>query len=478
MVSSFHPATVSLRSGVKIRVSHVTSAPTRPACETLARHLASPAPRDPIRLLLDLASQYGKIVYFRVLGRQIVLLAHPSYVRHIFQENYRNYSKQTHGFAVLRTFLANGLLTSEGNDWLRQRRIVQPAFHHDRISGFAKVMTGAASALVDHWEAASIDKINVTSEMSRLTLRIVGETLLSTHVSDQADRVGQALTIALHRANDALTRIVEIPFWVPTPSNRRLRRALATLDEVVYEMISARRRDGTDSADLLAMLMGARDEETGEKMSARQLRDEVMTIFLAGHETTAVALGWTWYLLSKYPAVARRLREELADVLGGRSPTIDELPRLVYTEQVIKEAMRLYPPAWIISRCAIDDDRIGGYDIPAGTIIFASPYITLRLPAWWENPEGFGPDRFTPSRVANLEPFAYFPFGGGPRQCIGNTFALMEMSLVVSTIAQRCRLDLVPGEHPGIRPAITLRPTRPILMVRRAVTSPARDAGP
>ena len=232
-------------------------------------------------------------------------------------------------------------------------------------------------------------------------------------------------------------------------------------------MIAARRRGETQSADLLAMLMEARDEETGEGMSDLQLRDEVMAIFLAGHETTAIALGWTWLLLSTHPSAAARMRAELVRVLHGRTPTLGDLPRLVYTGQVVQEAMRLYPPAWIISRCAIDDDRIGGYDVPAGTIIFASPYVTHRLPDWWDNPEGFDPDRFEPARVERLPPFAYFPFGGGPRQCIGNTFALMEMSFVLATLAQRCRLDLVPGERPLVRPSITLRPTRPIMMQRR-----------
>lgn len=426
--------------------------------------------RDPIALQWDLTRRYGDVVYFRLFNRHLVLLTHPRDLRHVFQDHYTNYNKQTRGFDVLRSFLANGLLTSEGDFWLRQRRIAQPAFHHDRIAAFAATMTRAATALADRWDAEHGDIVNLTAEMSRLTLRIVGETLLTTDVSADADRVGHALTTALRRANAALTTVVEIPLWVPTPGNRALRGAFATLDDVVYGLITARRGGEGPDSDLLALLMAARDEETGEGMTDTQLRDEVMTIFLAGHETTAVTLGWVWYLLSKHPTIGTRLRSELSAVLGGRPPTVDDIPRLVYTGRVINETMRLYPPAWAISRCAIEADRIGDYDIPAGSIVLACPYVTHRLPAWWDNPEGFDPDRFEAARSASRPPFAYFPFGGGPRQCIGNTFASMEMTLVVATIAQRYRLDLAPGERPGLTPSITLRPTRPIQMARRQVT--------
>ena len=433
--------------------------------------------RDRLGLLIKSVHDYGEVVHFRMLNRHVVLLANPDHVRHVFQDNYRNYSKQTPGFRVLRAFLRNGLLTNEGDQWLRQRRIAQPAFHHERIAAFAKIMTTATTELADRWDGDKVLETNLTADMMRLTLRIVGETLLSTDVTHEADRVGQALTVALRSANRAVGSIVDIPQWVPTPANIRLRRALAALDDVVYEIISQRRHEANETGDLLSMLMDARDEETGEAMSDRQLRDEAMTIFLAGHETTAVALGWTWYLLSKYPAVAQRLRDELIDVLGGRPPSFYDLPRLAYTEQVIKESMRLYPPAWIISRCAIGSDRIGGYDILPRTIIFASPYVTHRLPRLWENPEGFEPGRFDHDRVESLPPFAYFPFGGGPRQCIGNNFAMMEMVLVIATLAQRYRLDLVPGANGGLAPGITLRPSQPIAVRRYPITTDCGATG-
>ena len=408
--------------------------------------------------------ELGDVVRFRLFTRDLVLVAHPNDVGWVLQEHTGNYNKQTRGFEVLRAFLRKGLLTSEGDHWLRQRRIAQPAFHRDRIAGFGGTMTHAAGEMVGRWLGASApDVVDVTAEMMRLTLRIVGEALLSTDVSHEADRVGQALNITLRQANDAIGRIVPLPEWWPSPARRRVRAAMRTLDEVIFEIIAARRAGDSDPDDLLSMLMHARDEDTGEGMSDAQLRDEVMTVFLAGQETTAIALGWTWYLLSHHDAVRQRLHTEV-DALGGRTPTVADLPRLGYVERVVKESMRLYPPAWVISRCAVEDDIIGGCRIPAGAIVLVSPYVTHRHPQFWANPGEFDPDRFETARQADRPPFAYFPFGGGPRQCIGNSFAMMELVLVVTTIAQRCELDLPAGEPVRTSPSITLRAATPITM--------------
>jgi cytochrome P450 len=291
-------------------------------------------------------------------------------------------------------------------------------------------------------------------EMMRLTLRIVGETLLAYDPSDAASEVGAALRFLLSIANRRASSVLHLPPSVPTFENLRFRRALATLDQVVLRIIAERRRNPGDRGDLLSMLMQSRDEETGESMDDRQLRDEAMTIFLAGHETTANALGFTWLLLSRHPATFRELRAELSQVLGGRSPTLADLPRLTLTRRILQESMRLYPPAWIIGRSVIGPDEIGGYEIPARSIVFISPYVVHRHPRLWENPEGFDPHRFAQEPPRG----AYFPFGGGPRMCIGNGFASMESELLLATIAQRVRPDLVPGHRVELEPSITLRP--------------------
>lgn len=441
----------------------VRSAPTYPGSGPLGS--LPRFRRDPLALLMDGFRDCGDVVRFRLFTRDLVLVAHPNDVRWVLREHTRNYNKRTRGFAVLRTFLREGLLTSEGDHWLRQRRIAQPAFHRDRVAGFGASMTQAAGDMVDRWLAASAsDVVDVTTEMMRLTLRIVGEALLSTDVSHEADRVGQALNITLRHANEAIGRIVSLPEWWPSPARRRVRTAMHTLDDVILSIIAGRRAGDSDPDDLLSMLMQARDEDTGEGMSDAQLRDEVMTVFLAGQETTALALGWTWCLLSQHPSVRHRLHTEVDSVLSGRTPTVADLPRLSYVERVVKESMRLYPPAWVISRSTIEDDLVGGYRIPAGAIVLLSPYVTHRHPRFWAHPDLFDPDHFEATAQANRPPFAYFPFGGGPRQCIGNSFAMMELVLVVTTVAQRCALDLPVGAAVGTSPSITLRAAAPIRM--------------
>lgn len=424
----------------------------------------------------------GDVVRFRLLNRSLFLVAHPRDARRVLQDHANQYDKGTRGFRVLRVFLRNGLLTSEGAHWLRQRRIMQPAFHRDRTAGFGDTMTSAAGDLVDDWLRSPSETVNVTADMMRLTLRIVGETLLSTDVSQEADRVGRALHTMLRGANEAIGRVVPMPAWWPSRANRVQRAAMRTLDDVILEIIASRRPSAglagsmtrASDNDLLSMLMETRDEETGEGMSDAQLRDEVMTIFLAGHETTAIALGWTWHLLAAHPSVRQRLERELDHALGGRPPTMADLPRLGYVDQVVKESMRLYPPAWVVSRRPMSEDVVGGCRIPAGAIVLTSPYVTHRHPKFWANPERFDPDRFDPTRPVERPPFAYFPFGGGPRQCIGNTFAMMELVLVVSAIAQRCRLDATDRREIGGDPAITLRAATPITMrVSRRAGAPA-----
>jgi len=410
--------------------------------------------RDPLRLFLAAFREYGEVVRFHFGPMVAHLVSSPEAVHHVLVENQRNYGKQTRGYKNLRYVLGNGLLTSEGETWKRQRRIAQPAFHRQRISGFGQTMVRAAEDAGASLEARRGQTVDLHHEMMRLTLRIVGETLLGYDPTDAADEVGVALAFLLNIANERSGRIFEIPPSIPTRENLRFRKALATLDGVVLRMIEERRKNPGDRGDLLSMLIESRDAETGEAMDDRQLRDETMTIFLAGHETTANALTFSWLLLSRFPAAYRELREELRAVLAGRSPTVDDLARLALPRRIVQEAMRLYPPAWIIGRSADGADEIGGYGIPARSIVFISPYVIHRHPGLWENPEGFDPARFAKEPPRG----AWLPFGAGPRMCIGNGFAMMEAELVLATLAQRLRFDLLPGEHVRLEPSITLRP--------------------
>ena len=411
------------------------------------------ARRDPLRLFMESFRDYGEVVRFRFGPMVAHLVSSPSGVNRILAENNKNYGKQTRGYESLRYVLGNGLLTSEGEFWKRQRRIAQPAFHKQRIAGFGQAMVRAASEAAAGFEARRGQVIDVAEEMMRLTLRIVGETLLGYDPSDAAGEVGPALGFLLRMVNERTSRLIFFGRPVlPTPENFRIRRSLATLDGIVQRIISERRKAPGD--DLLSMLMEATDEITAEKMDDKQLRDEAMTVFLAGHETTSNALTWTFLLLARYPAALRELRAELAQVLGDRDPTTEDLPKLPFTRMVIEESMRLYPPAWTIARSVAQDDEIDGFQIPAGSIVFVSPYVVHRHPGIWQDPEGFDPRRFAGEKPRG----AYFPFGGGPRLCIGNGFAMMEAELVLATIARRVRFELQPG-HPVVpEPSITLRP--------------------
>jgi cytochrome P450 len=293
--------------------------------------------------------------------------------------------------------------------------------------------------------------------MLRLTLRIVGQALFNIDLSDETHSVGQAVTTVNRLLSDYMYAPFP-PLNVPTPRTRRLKAAHRTLDQVVHGIIAQHRQQNTDTGDLLSMLLVVRDEETGQGMNDQQVHDEVMTLLLAGHETVSIALTWTWYLLSQHPAVERRLHTELDEVLAGQTPRVDHLVKLSYTRMVIEEALRLYPPAWIFGRKALADDEIGGYFIPANSMIVLSPYVTHRHPAFWEDPEVFDPERFAPERSASRPHYAYFPFGGGPRLCIGSNFALMEMQLILATIAQRHKLRLVPGRPVEPEALLSLRP--------------------
>lgn len=415
--------------------------------------------------MMELQRRYGDVVRFELPRNTAYLLLHPDHVERVLVDDNKLFSKQTQGYDMLRHFLGNGLVTSEGEFWRRQRRIAQPAFNKKRISEFAPSMVAAANGLCERWEdlADRGEVVDVAAEMMRVTLRIAGETLLSTDPSNDANTVGRSLSVMLHLVVSRLGNPLAPPFDWPTPANLKYRAAAAELDRVVMDIIQSR-REGTESKDdLLQMLLEARDEETGEGMSDRQLRDEVMTMFLAGHETTANALSATLMLLGKYPSVARAVHDEARSVLGCRDATADDLPQLELARRVLQEAMRLYPPAWLFARRVEADMEFDGYRIDKGQLVFLAPYATHRHPKFWESPLGFDPDRWLPERARNMHRYQYFPFSAGPRMCIGAGFAMMEGQLLLATLARRFRVDLAPGAKEGFYPSITLRPKHGVL---------------
>ena len=426
--------------------------------------------RDPTAVFTRAARRFGDVVYLRIGPRRGFLITNPADVRHVLQDNARNYHKSPL-YDKLRVALGNGLLISEDEFWLRQRRIAQPAFHRQRIAALASVMADAARGTAARWHSIAAKGVpsDVDEEMMRLTRTVVLQALLGADLGRFTASIDDAWTI--------INRHIGESFWslgftdrLPTAKFRRFQAALAVLRGAVDHVISQRRNSPSTDRDLLSMLMSARDEETGDAMTDEQLRVEVTTFLLAGQETTSLALTWTWYLLSQHAGARRRLEEEIDTVLDGRPPEYADLANLPYTRMVIDEAMRLYPPAWGFSRQALADDTLGGFRLPRGWLAFVVPYVLHRLPAYWQEPDAFDPERFLPERIAERPKFVYLPFGAGPRQCIGNHFALIEAQLIVATLAQRYRLHLVPGHRVEPWALITLRPRygMPMTIERRA----------
>ena len=421
--------------------------------------------RNPLQFFSNLARDYGDLAYLRMGGEHLFIASDPSVIKDVLVTHNQNFHK-SRGLERMKILLGEGLLTSEDAVHLRQRRLMQPAFHRDRVAAYASTMVSYADRVRSGWsDGATLD---VALEMSRLTLLIVGKTLFDTDVESQARDVGDAMSGLM---NSFWTLM--LPFGgtlerLPIPRLRRGRKARERLDAIIYGIIGERRASGGDRGDLLSMLLMAQDDEDkGRGMTDRQVRDEAMTIFLAGHETTANALTWTWYLLSQSPEIERRLHEEIDRVLAGRLPTVADVDCLPYTTRVVTESMRLYPPAWLVGRRAVNEYSIDGYPVPPRSIVVMSQWIVHRDPRHYPEPERFDPDRWTPAFKAALPRFAYFPFGGGPRQCIGESFAWMELVLVLATIAQRWRFDLVP-DHPVVpQAAVTLRPKYGMKMMAR-----------
>lgn len=432
---------------------------------------------DTIGFLHHSAAQYGPdIQFYQIAFWNVYRLSHPDYNRYILQDNQRNYGKSTLDYDVLRRLSGNGLISNQGESWLRQRRLLQPLFHRRRIAALGEVMVQATTDLLPRWHMLAQNQtvFDVNEAMTALTLDIVARALFSLDVRQN----GRLFSEAFHQVNEyfgSLDPVFAVAPWLPMPRIRRFYRNLAVMNQFIYDIIAQRRQQPQtgDQVDLLTLLLDARDEETGAGMDDQQIRDELITLLIAGHETTANLLAWTWYLLAQHPAAREHLEMELEEVLNGRLPTVADIPHLPFTEQLLKEALRLYPPAWFISRNAIEEDEIGGYPIPAGSLVSVSTYLTHRHPEFWPQPDQFDPDRFTPAAEASRPRYAYLPFGGGPRLCIGNSFAMAEATLILATLAQRFRLTLATSQPITPDPLITLRVKGGLQVVAQPVTRPS-----
>ena len=421
--------------------------------EGLKRWSLGPLNNNPLEYFTKVAREYGDIAGMRVLNFKTIFINHPDLIEEVLVTNARKYSKGR----VLRAnrhVFGEGLLTSEGEFWLRQRRLAQPAFHRARIASYAATMVEYTQRMLNGWRGG--EEHDAHQEMMRLTLQIVGKTLFDADVERDAQEVGKSLELLLEIGAN-FRRAIFVPHWLPTPTNLRAKREIAQIEKILYRIIGERRASGRDAGDLLSMLLSAQDDD-GSRMTDRQLRDEAITLFLAGHETTASTLSWTWWMLAQNPTMEAKLHAELDAVLGDRAPSLDDLPRLAYTGHIITESLRLYPAAWGMARLVVEDHEIAGYPVTKGMGVAMAQWVVHRDPRWYDAPEEFRPERWEDDLLKRLPRFAYFPFGGGPRQCIGNTFALMEATLILATIARKFRLRLV-ANHPVVPLAsITLRP--------------------
>jgi cytochrome P450 len=429
---------------------------------------------DPLSVFSAWAREFGDIFYYRAGWIHVYFLNHPDLIESALITQQQKLLKDR-VIQNSRWFLGEGLLTSEGPSWMRQRRLCQPAFHRERLASYAQIVTECAQQTLASWREGEIRDAH--QEMMRLTLRVVARVLFSVEVKRETEQVQQALNLLMKHSSGGRMILPPSVRFLPLPFLIRVRRAVRQLDEVVYGIIRQRRDNAGGNCDLLSMLMAARDED-GSQMSDRQLRDEIMTFLLAGHETTALSLSWTWYVLSQHPEVEHKLHCELQQVLADRLPTFEELPRLRYTESVIKESMRLYPPAWSLARTAATDLELGGYRIPAGSNVVMSQWIMHRDSRFFPDPERFAPDRWSTTEMQKLPRFAYFPFGGGPRFCIGVSFAMMEATLLLAAIAPRFQLRLVPGHPVEPVPSITLRPKNGIRVSLHRRSQIAADSQP
>jgi cytochrome P450 len=418
---------------------------------------------DPMGFLTRCAKEYGDVVLWSGSVFSMYQLNHPDYIEEVLVKKNSLFTKHQ-SFGLLKRIWGNGLLVSDGEFWQRQRRLMQPAFHRERIFGYGEVMVDYTNRLLKTWNEGEVRDVH--EDMMHVTLEVVAKTLFGTDLATEVEQVGQAMQISIEYFETRNTNffLYFIPDWVPLPHNLRYQKAVQQFDNLIYRIIQQKRVSGEDKGDLLSMLLHIQDED-GTRMTDKQLRDEIITLLIAGHETTALALSWAWYLLSQHPEVEQKLVAELETVLAGKTPTFADLPKLQYTERVIMEVMRLYPPVWAMSRQALQDCEVAGYPVRAGDGVVFSQWVMHRDPRYFDQPEVFNPDRWANDLAKKLPTFAYFPFSGGPRVCIGQAFAKMEAVLILATIAQQFKLTLVPNQEIVPWPAFTLRPKYGVKML-------------
>lgn len=457
-------------------MTHTISIPTR---HTTQKIPILPAPnvlgwlgafrRDPLDVLTR-AREFGDLVRLQIGPRSLYVLNHPAHIQHVLQDAHRNYSKETRALGFIKKFSGENLFTGEGEFWLKRRRLMQPMFHRQSIALFDEVFTRAADEMLRAWETRDAQQpLRVDKEMMRVTLKIVGRALFSVDLTNEAHALGDAFSIA----NDDLIFRVQHPLYpppiVPTARNQRARTARSNIENIILRIIRERAADPLPRRDLLTLLMTMRDEETGEGLSEDELYRETLVMLFAGHETTSNALTWAFYFLSQHPDAESKLHAELDNVLHGRAPTMQDVPQLVYTRRVLDETMRLAPPAWILGRTSLQQDALGEFTFPARSMVLISPYTMHHHPRYWKNPDAFDPEHFAPENAEQRPRFTYMPFGGGPRLCIGQPFALAEATLLLATIAQRYQLRVAPNAKIECEPQITLRVKNglPMWLMRR-----------
>jgi cytochrome P450 len=423
---------------------------------------------NPFQLLLTAQREQGDIARLRLGPYTVHSVTHPDLIQYVLQDNNKNYIRGKM-YEQFKCFMGEGLLTNDGAAWVNHRRMAQPLFNRRSVDTMVSTMTLLSAAMIDEWErlARNREVFDLVPEMMHLSLGILSRVMFSTDISDEAKQLASAVRFSLTAMIFSGSMSQLLPSWLPLPYNLRVKRDRRSLHDVMDRLIADHQGEGRPD-DLVSLLIEGRNQESGKQLSHIEVRDELMTIFLAGHETTGTGLSWMFYALSKHPEVRRNLEDEVDAVLGGRAPVLEDLPRMPYSRMIVDEALRMYPPIWLYPRDAVADDEIGGYHVPAGSSVFLTPYVTHRHPAFWDNPEAFDPERFNPAREANRPRYAYFPFGGGQRQCIGNHMALLQLQIVLVMVAQRFRMQVVSGHPIEQGFLVSLRPVNGILMTLKA----------